>query len=33
MDAQERCRRQVLELEAALGRMLADDAFAPVQAF
>jgi transcriptional regulator with XRE-family HTH domain len=33
MDAQERCRLQVLELEAALGRMLADDAFAPVHGF
>jgi transcriptional regulator with XRE-family HTH domain len=32
-DAQERCRVQVLELEAALGRMLADDDFAPAHDF
>lgn len=32
-DAQERSRVQVLELEAVLGRMLADDDFAPVRDF
>lgn len=32
-DAQERSRMQVLELEAALGRMLADDDLAPVHDF
>jgi hypothetical protein len=32
-DAQERSRVQVLELEATLGRMLADDDFAPVHEF
>jgi hypothetical protein len=32
-DAQERSRVQILELEAALGRMLADDDFAPVHKF
>ena len=32
-DAQERCRVHVLEFEAALGRMLADDDFAPVHGF
>jgi hypothetical protein len=32
-DAQERCRVHVLEFEAALGRMLADDDFTPVHAF
>jgi transcriptional regulator with XRE-family HTH domain len=32
-DAQERCRVHVLEFEAALGRMLADDDFAPVHRY
>jgi len=32
-DAQERCRVSVLEYEAALGRLLADDDFAPVHGF
>ena len=32
-DAQERCKLQVLQFEAALGRMLADDDFAPVHGF
>jgi hypothetical protein len=32
-DAQERCKVQVLQIEAALGRMLADDDFAPVHGF
>ena len=33
IDAQERCKVQVLELEAALGRMLADDELVPVHGF
>ena len=32
-DAQERCKLQVLQFEATLGRMLADDDFAPVHGF